>query len=447
MLATAATTTVDDVDILVVGAGAAGLFAATWAGRTAAAAGRPLSIVAVDGARKIGAKILVAGGGRCNVTHHAVSESDYAGGTPPAIRKVLRRFTVADTIRFFAEAGVEFYREADTGKLFPVTDSSRTILDALVRLANTAGVRLVHPARVTAISRIETGFRVRTSAGEVLAKRVILCTGGKSLPKSGSDGSGFDLVRSLGHSLTDPIVPALVPLVLPAEHWITSLSGLALPAALALRSGSGKRLHATTGSTLCTHRGLSGPAVLDVSRHWLVARHADPAATLSINWLPEESAESIDRLLVDGQRRGALAVLRQRLTERLARCLCEQAGAATTGDLTRDARRALAAAVVATPLPIIGDRGFTIAEATAGGIPLTEIRLETMESRISPGLHFAGEVLDVDGRIGGFNFQWAWSSGYVAGAAAAAAVAVLRSTAAGTAGTDSAAPVDEAKTS
>ena len=445
MLETAATTTVDDVDILVVGAGAAGLFAATWAGRTAAAAGQSLSIVAVDGAKKIGAKILVSGGGRCNITHHAVSETDFAGGTPPAIRKVIRRFTVADTVRFFEESGVEFYREADTGKLFPVTDSSRTILDALVREAVATGVRLLHPARVTAISRTEAGFRVTTSAGEVLAKRVILCTGGKSLPKSGSDGSGFDLVRSLGHSLTDPIVPALVPLVLPAEHWITSLSGLALPATLALRSGSGKRLHATTGSTLCTHRGLSGPAVLDISRHWLVARHADPAATLSINWLPEDSAESIDRLLIDGQRRGALAVLRQRLTERLARCLCEQAGAATTGDLTRDARRAVAAAVVATPLPIIGDRGFTVAEATAGGVPLTEIRLETMESRISPGLHFAGEVLDVDGRIGGFNFQWAWASGYVAGESAAAAA--LRSTAAGTAGTDSAAPVDEAKTS
>ena len=445
MLTTAATTIVDDFDIVVVGAGAAGLFAATWAGRTAAAAGQPLSIVAVDGAKKIGAKILVSGGGRCNITHHAVSEADFAGGTPPAIRKVIRRFTVADTVRFFAESGVEFYREADTGKLFPVTDSSRTILDALVREAVATGVRLLHPARVTAVGATETGFRVTTTAGEVLAKRVILCTGGQSLPKSGSDGSGFDLARLLGHSLTDPIVPALVPLVLPAEHWITSLSGLALPATLALRSGSGKRLHATTGSTLCTHRGLSGPAVLDISRHWLVARHADPAATLSINWLPEESAESIDRLLVDGQRRGALAVLRQRLTERLARCLCEQAGAATTGDLTRDARRAVAAAVVATPLPIIGDRGFTIAEATAGGVPLTEIRLETMESRISPGLHFAGEVLDVDGRIGGFNFQWAWASGYVAGASAA--TAVLRVAATGTADTDSAATVDEAKTS
>ena len=436
MLAMAATMAMIDADLVVIGAGAAGLFAATWAGRTAAVTGRPLAIIAVDGAKKIGAKILVSGGGRCNVTHHAVTEIDYAGGTPPAIRKVLRRYTVADTVRFFADQDVEFYREADTGKLFPVTDSSRTILDALVRAADAAGVRLVHPARVTGIDRTAAGFVATTTAGTIHARRVILCTGGKSLPKSGSDGGGFDLARSLGHSITDPIVPALVPLVLPAGHWITSLSGLALPATLVLRSGSGKRLQAATGSTLCTHVGLSGPAVLDISRHWLVARHGDPAATLSINWVPDESAESIDQLLVDGQRRGPLAVLRERLTDRLARHLCEQAGAAITGDLTRDARRSLAAHVTATPLPIVGDRGFTVAEATAGGVPLTEVRLETMESRCCPGLHLAGEVLDVDGRIGGFNFQWAWASGYVAGASAA--TAALRSTAAGPTGPEAA---------
>ncbi|MFM8733932.1 MAG: NAD(P)/FAD-dependent oxidoreductase [Pirellulales bacterium] len=413
----------DTADILIVGAGAAGLFAATWAGREARAAGRELSLVAVDGARKLGAKILVAGGGRCNVTHHAVSEHDYAGGTPPAIRKVLKRFEVADTIRFFGEAGVEFYREADTGKLFPVTDSSRSILDALVREASTAGVRLAHPARVERLDRDALGFTATTPAGRVRARRVILCTGGRSLPKSGSDGGGYTLARHLGHSLTDPIVPALVPLVLPVGHWITSLSGLALPATLTLRSGAGRRLAATTGSTLCTHLGLSGPAVLDISRHWLVARHADPAAMLSINWLPGESAESLDRLLLERPGRGVLAVLRERLTERLARHLCEQAGAQPSGDLTRDQRRALVDMALATPLPISGDRGFTVAEATAGGVPLTEVRLETMESRACPGLHLAGEVLDVDGRIGGFNFQWAWASGFVAGTAAARAAA------------------------
>jgi predicted Rossmann fold flavoprotein len=216
-------------------------------------------------------------------------------------------------------------------------------------------------------------------------------------------------------------VPALVPLVLPAGHWITQLSGLTLPTEVTLRSAAGKKLFATTGSTLCTHVGLSGPAILDASRHWLVARHADPGVTLWLNWLPGETPESLDRLLVDQHRRGALAVLRERLSDRLARTLIEQAQAAPSGDLSREARKRLVALATATPLEITGDRGFAVAEATAGGVPLSEARLDTMESRVCPGLYLAGEVLDVDGRIGGFNFQWAWASGFVAGSAAAAA--------------------------
>ncbi|MCE2728079.1 MAG: aminoacetone oxidase family FAD-binding enzyme [Planctomycetaceae bacterium] len=405
-------------DVVVVGAGAAGLFAATWAGRTAAAAGRPLAVVAVDGARKLGAKILVAGGGRCNVTHDAVHEGDYAGSTPPAIRKVLRRFGVADTVQFFAAAGVAMKRE-ETGKLFPVTDSARTILEALVAAARAAGVTIVHPARVTEIMPTAGEFVTVTNAGTIRSRAVILCTGGKSLPKSGSDGGGLLLATALGHTLTSPVVPALVPLVLPTEHWITALSGLTLPTEIVLASATGRRLWATTGSTLCTHVGLSGPAVLDISRHWLVARTAEPDVRLSLNWLPGTTAEATDRWLVAEQGRGALATLRDRLPDRLARSLCELATAPPTGDLPRDARRRLVALATATPLPLVGDRGFAVAEATAGGVPLAEVRLETMESRICPGLSFAGEVLDVDGRIGGFNFQWAWASGFVAGTAAA----------------------------
>ena len=185
-------------DILIIGAGAAGLFAATWAGRAARELGRPLTILAVDGAKKPGAKILVAGGGRCNVTHWRVTEADYAGSTSPAIRKVLGRFTVDDTIAFFAAAGVDLKRE-DTGKLFPVTDSARTVLDALLRAADQAGAQLIHPARVTALDRTAAGFTVTTDTGSIQAARVILCTGGKSLPKSGSDGTGFALATQLGH--------------------------------------------------------------------------------------------------------------------------------------------------------------------------------------------------------------------------------------------------------
>ncbi|MDA0255625.1 MAG: aminoacetone oxidase family FAD-binding enzyme, partial [Planctomycetota bacterium] len=312
------------IDLVVVGAGAAGLFGATWAGRTAAAAGRPISIVALDSARKLGAKILVAGGGRCNVTHRQVSEADYAGSSPAAIRKVLRRFSVEDTVAFFAAAGVSLKTE-ETGKLFPVSDSARTILAALLDEAARAGVEIHHPARVTAIQRRADLFLIATDAGELTARRLILCTGGKSLPKSGSDGTGFRLAESLGHSLTSPIVPALVPLLLPAGHWITSLAGLTVPAEITLSAASGKKLFTSTGSTLCTHVGLSGPGVLDISRHWLVARHTDPAVRLQLNWLPGETRESLDRLLVAAQGRGALAALRGRLPDRLARGLCEQA--------------------------------------------------------------------------------------------------------------------------
>ena len=413
-------------DLGIVGAGAAGLFAAIHAGRAADDSKLPFSMVAVDTARKLGAKILVAGGGRCNVTHHQVDEQDYAGSTPAAIRKVLKRYGVAEVVEFFAKAGVELKRE-ETGKLFPVSDSARSVLAALLRETAAAGVEVVHPARVASITREcagdTTGFQVTTEAGPISVRRVILASGGRSLPKSGSDGSGFALAASLGHTLTEPILPALVPLVLADGHFIRSLSGLTVPTRLTLTSATGKRLATSEGSTLCTHQGLSGPAVLDISRHYLLARHADAGVRLLINWLPQLAADELDVSLRDARSRGAVAVLRPYLPERLARQLCEEAGCPSAGDIPKEPRRRLVRLICEMPLPVVGDRGFSTAEATAGGVPLSEVRLETMESRLCPGLHFAGEVLDVDGRIGGFNFQWAWASGFVAGTSAVAALA------------------------
>ena len=417
------------VDVAIVGAGAAGLFAAIWAGRNSEA--HPIRIAVFDGAKKLGAKILVAGGGRCNVTHCRVTEHDFAGSSPAAIRKVLRRFSVAQTIQFFSDAGVEL-KEEETGKLFPVTDSARTILNALIDQSKESHVAIVHPARVAEVEHLpcdgaaselkkEPRFRVVVESGVVLARYVIVCTGGKSLPKSGSDGSGYRLVEKLGHSIAKPLVPALVPLVLEESHWIRELSGVTVPTTVTLSKASGKRIFSCSGSTLCTHLGLSGPAVLDISRHWLIARDTDSDVQLSINWLPGQSAETVDELL-QSRRTGSFGVLRQWLPDRLARQICIESGAPLVGDLTRNNRKKLTQNIVATPLPVTGDRGFSIAEATAGGVPLEEVKLETMESRKCPGLYLAGEVLDVDGRIGGFNFQWAWSSGYVAGSAVAKSV-------------------------
>ena len=245
------------IDVAVVGASAAGLFAAIHAGRTARLLGRPIRISAFDGARKLGAKILVAGGGRCNVTHWRVTEQDFSGSSAPAIRKVLGRFTELDTATFFEQLGVSLKRE-ETGKLFPASNSARTVLNALLREAQALGVELIYPARIRRIDRHESGgFHLQGDCEPLLANRVILCTGGKALPKSGSDGEGFALACHLGHTLVEPIIPALVPLVLEDGHWITALSGLTLPAELFLKSGAGKRVVSFASSTLCTHFGIA----------------------------------------------------------------------------------------------------------------------------------------------------------------------------------------------
>jgi predicted Rossmann fold flavoprotein len=410
----------ETASVAVVGAGAAGLMAAIHAARAGAE-----PVVVVDGARTLGAKILISGGGRCNVTHDAVDEKAFSGSTPAAIRKVLRRYDVKDTVAFFAERGVTLKRE-ETGKLFPTTDRARTVLDALLGAARDAGVEVVHPWRVAAVARAADGFALTAEDGRPLAaRRVVLATGGRSIPKSGSDGAGYAIARALGHTVTDVIRPALVPLRLADGHVLRGLSGLSAPATVEVRSGTGRRLAAFTDSTLCTHFGLSGPSVLDVSRHLLVARVSDPAAALVVNWLPGMSAEDLDRRLRD---MGAQTVLRLlqgqgQIPERLARALCAVAGVEPTTPghrLTREGRIALARAATAMDAPVVGDAGYDFAEVTAGGVPLNELRLETMESRACPGLFLCGEICDVDGRIGGYNFQWAWASGYVAGTAAAA---------------------------
>ena len=408
------------VDLAVVGAGAAGLMAAAQAGRAARDRGARLTIVALDGATTIGAKILVAGGGRCNVTHDVVDETAFSGSTPPAIRKVLRRFGVEETTRFFAEQGVSLERE-ETGKLFPTTDCARTVLDALLRAAKEAGVAIVHPWRVEDVSRSATGFLLRGPAGEIAAARVILATGGRSLPKSGSDGHGFELARRLGHQTTSRILPGLVPLVLAERCFIRRLAGVTLETTITLHSGTGKTKKAFGGSTLCTHFGISGPPVLDISRYWLDARLDDAAAYLCVDWLPKLGERGLQDELAKRGGTPVGAVLRARLPERLADALCAEARidqGASFDRLGREARLRLAKTVCAYRLPVTGDRGFTHAEVTAGGVPLSQVRLETLESRVCPGLQLAGEILDVDGRIGGFNFQWAWASGFVAGVAA-----------------------------
>ncbi|MBU6413309.1 MAG: aminoacetone oxidase family FAD-binding enzyme [Planctomycetes bacterium] len=441
-------------DLAIVGAGAAGLFASIWAGLTDPS----ISIIAVDGARKIGAKILVAGGGRCNVTHAAVSETAYYGSSRNSIRNVLRQFPVEKTVEFFASRGVTLKAEP-TGKLFPTTDDAHTILDALLAAVKTSRVRLLNPWRVTGVEHSGSDFLIaRDTAFDhvpgdpafIRARRLILATGGKALPRTGSDGLGYSFAKALGHTLTPQIVPALVPLTLQQNgqqsHPLVTLSGLALPCTLEVRGGTNKRLAAFTNDTLLTHFGLSGPGPLDISRSLQAAQATDAGAALYINFLPGYLTDDLDQMLATGAGTSVgnfVSDLSRRkppreplelaegvtglcdLPERLIRVLCAMANIEPSMPchaLTRDSRKALSRTLTDLKLPISGTRGFTFAEVTAGGIPLSEIQLATMESRVRPGLHLCGEILDVDGRIGGYNFQWAWASGFVAGKSAAMAL-------------------------
>ena len=379
-------------DIAVVGAGAAGLTAAIFARRAAPQA----RIVALDGAPKIGAKILISGGGRCNVTHDVVTPDDF-NGNRNAVARVLRTFTVEQTTQWFAEMGVTLKRE-ETGKLFPTTDRARTVVDALLRACDGVEIRMG-----TRVESIEPGFRVNG----LEARRVILATGGRSVPKTGSDGSGYALARALGHTITGTF-PALVPLVLEGGHWMTSLSGTSAEVELTVKSGTGRVLARQRGSMLFTHFGISGPVALDISRHWIAAE----GGALFVNFLPGETFESVDRQLLAVRGNFLRGKLPQRLVDALV-------GEARWTNLTKEERRRIVRALVETPVPVVRDRGFDFAEVTAGGVPLSEVDLSTMHSRKCDGLYLCGEILDVDGRIGGYNFQWAWASGRLAGEHAA----------------------------
>ena len=366
----------------VIGAGAAGLMAAIFSGRAGA------RTIAFDAAPSIGKKILISGGGRCNVTHDVVTAADF-NGNRNAIAKVLRTFSVSDTIAFFESLGVRLKRE-ETGKLFPVSDRARDVLEALLAAARDAGVEIATGRKITTNDQLPT-------------TNIILAAGGQSVPKTGSDGSGYALARALGHTVT-PTFPALVPLVVPRDHWITTLSGTSVDAELSVKSTAGRVLHRERGAMLFTHFGISGPVVLDISRHWIANR----PATLAANFLPGETFESVDAALIGNAR----AFLRRRLPDRLAEQL------APAGRLTKEQRRKAAHDVVDFAIPVIGDRGFHYAEVTAGGVPLSEVDVTTMASRVREGLYLCGEILDVDGKIGGYNFQWAWASGRLAGLSA-----------------------------
>jgi len=399
--------------IAIVGAGAAGLATAIFAARR----GVRGPIVALDGASRLGAKILVSGGGRCNVTNRVVAEADFRGGARPAIRRVLRAFPAEATALFFREIGVAL-REEEGGKLFPESNRARTVLTALLEEAERRGVDLRPGHRVLAVRREGAGFRVETSRGPLLAEAVVLATGGMSLPKTGSDGAGYAMAEALGHTLS-PRTPALVPLVLDGDFH-APLAGVSHLVELTVRGAEGKAVR-QRGALLWTHFGASGPAALDASRFWHAAREAGGDGHTSAHLRPGRSFEEMEgELLAEARsspRRALETMLGRWLPAAVARAVLGALGLAgdtPLGRLARADRRRLLRALGDWPLPVRDSRGWNFAEVTAGGVPLGELDLATMASRRTPGLYLVGEILDVDGRLGGFNFQWAWSTAFAA---------------------------------
>ncbi|MBI4601856.1 MAG: aminoacetone oxidase family FAD-binding enzyme, partial [Planctomycetes bacterium] len=418
-------------DAVVVGAGAAGLLAATFAARGGA------RVLLLETRPVPGAKIRVSGGGRCNVLPSRVSLEDFhTGGSVHLLRNVLLSWPLERVRGFFEEDLSLPLKVEPTGKIFPASDRSRDVLQALLDECGRAGATLRGGQRVTRVERIERiervervepternervesgagrpRFRVETAAGlAVEAPRVVLATGGLSLPRTGSDGGGLAIVRALGHSVRDTY-PALVPLMAQDPAW-RELAGISLRARLRALEG-GRVLEERDGDFLFTHKGFSGPVVLDMSRH--VARPGGDRVKLLAAWLGG-GAPDWDALLREPGKRAAATVLRARLPRRLADRLLGLSGVPEgrgTSELRRVERARLVEALTACPLGVSGNEGYAVAEATAGGVPLEEVDPRTLESRVAPGLHLCGEMLDVVGRIGGYNFLWAWVTGRRAG--------------------------------
>lgn len=406
-----------DAPITIIGAGAAGLMAAIFA---AQAAQPPAAVLLLEATDKPGQKILISGGGRCNVLPARAAATDFhTDGSPNTVRKILDAWPLDEVMTFFErDLRVPLALEADSAKYFPASNRSRTVLDALLRAAAERGVTLRRDARVSALEQANRGWTVRLASGEALAtSRVVLATGGLSVPATGSDGSGLALARALGHSVL-PTYPALVPLTTDrGDHH--ALTGISLPVTLSAPAPGSRRVFQARGGFLFTHRGYSGPAVLNVSH--LAVRSAQmigPRTPISVQWT-DLGAIAWDALL--RSRKGPLLpLLRDVLPERLAQQLLVEAGLAEAegSQLRREDRTRLVELLTRYDLPWTGHEGYRTAEVTGGGIPLNEVNPATLESRLARGLYLCGEMLDAFGPIGGFNFLWAWVTGKVAGDAA-----------------------------
>lgn len=415
------------------------------------AASEGASVLVVEKEQQAGRKILISGGTRCNVlpsTTLDLQRDFFSESSTSALRALFSSWTLGECRGWLSDPphhgglGLVLQEEEETDKLFPASNSAADVRDALVAACMRGGVRFAYGSALADLQPLEGGgaggWRCLTRDGRALTcRRAILSTGGRSFPKLGTTGDGWCVLEALGHPLQAPY-PALTPLLLERHPGGAQLSGISLHEARVWvapmgrggsRGGGRGRQTSQRGDLLFTHRGMSGPAILDASHHLCraVERGQQPPA-IFVDWTGEGRAPWEQRLAPGGGGGAAMVggiMRRCGISQRLAEALLAEAGAPADrklAELRRDERQVLLEALSAWRLPVVGSEGYAKAEVTGGGLPLGELDLRTLESRRAPGLHVCGELLDVHGRIGGFNFLLAWFTGRAAGLAVAAAL-------------------------
>ena len=385
-------------DVLVIGAGAAGLMCALTAGKR----GRVVQVI--DHANKVGKKILMSGGGRCNFTNTGTTPANFVSANPHFCKSALARYTPWHFIDMVERHAIA-YHEKELGQLF-CDVSSKQIVKMLVDECQQAGVQIRTDCAVQRIERGSDGFHVHTADGVIFAASLVVATGGLSIPSLGASGFGYEIARQFGHDVL-PTRAGLVPLTLSGTHQqrLADLAGVALPVE-ARSNGVSFR-----NAMLVTHRGISGPAILQISSFW------QPGDALELDLLPgQDAADWLRQMKRDRPDAALRTVLGDVLPKRLAQRLCEHwLPDRPVKQLDEPQLRQAAALLGAFPLVASGTEGYRTAEVTLGGVDTAQVSSSTFESRQVDGLYFIGEVLDVSGWLGGYNFQWAWASGHAAG--------------------------------
>ena len=386
-------------DAIIIGGGAAGLYCALHAGR------RGKRVLVLEHNSEVGAKILISGGGRCNFTNVHAAPDRFISANPHFARSALTRHTQHDFIALVAKHGIPYY-EKTLGQLFcEGPRSARRIVQMLLDECAAGGVGIRIACQVKAIARGET-FRVETSQGVFESAALVIATGGLPIPKLGATGFAFDIAKQFAIPVVETR-PALVPLTFGEADlaWMKPLSGVS--ADVTTRAGK----TAFREAALFTHRGLSGPSILQISSYWRAGE------AIEIDWLPDAAPDVLAQRKRERPKAQLKTVVAELLSDRIANALSEALPAGVIGDMKDAALTEAAQKLKAWPLTPVGTEGYAKAEVMTGGIDTNALSQQSMETKAVPGLYFIGEAVDVTGWLGGYNFQWAWSSGWAAGQA------------------------------